>query len=375
MTSTILNSSRLAVAAALALTLAGCDSEIYKKLTTAPAEATSPADAVALIRHNKERCLSIARGATNYFSLSATAGSWGDYILSERQEVIASLATQAILEEDILPEIESQASSDEEEAIASLFEAHRQLCQGAIQAPSTFAEYDGRIAQAVYSYDAADQVVEDLVDVTSTEQELAVAKYKPMVEEMIEREQRSYEKALGWREQRQGSAATAELEKKAYEAHQKETEERERRQQEILEQWRKERGATRKSEPVERVSSTRQSPEQLMQSWHASYLQRAAPTKSALARYLDLRDKLDPNVQPVCQELMAAADAALADPVIFNSPSTRVNYALKDAFLEFRAAAKSCVNALPVEAGYRLTAGQQALGRAAAGLRPYSLEP
>ena len=112
-----------------------------------------------------------------------------------------------------------------------------------------------------------------------------------------------------------------------------------------------------------------------MRAWHASYLQRAAPTKAALARYLDLRNKLDLNTGPVCQELLAATDAALADPVIFNSPSQRVNYALREAFLEFRAAAKSCVNVLPVEAGYRLTAGQQALSRAASGLSTYSLAP
>lgn len=368
-------SSRPWIAAALALAFTGCDSDIYKKLTTAPEEATAPAEAVALIRHNKERCLSIARGATNYFSLSATAGSWGDYVLSQRQDVIASFATRAILEEEVLPEVENQAMSDDLEAITNLFAAHDHLCQSAVQAPSTLEEYDGLIAQAVYGYDAADQVVEDRMDVTSTEQQITVAKYKPKVQEIIKREQRSYEKALGWRSPKQGSGVTAELERKAYEAHQKESEDREKRQQEILEQWRKERGATRKVERVERVSATRQTPEQAMQSWHVSYLQRAAPTKSALARYLDLRDKLDPNVQPVCKELLVAADAALQDPVLFSSPSTRVNYALKDAFLEFRAAAKSCVSSLPVEAGYRLTAGQQALGRAAAGLRQYSLEP
>ena len=361
-------------AAALALALAGCDSEIYKKLTTAPQETSAPADAVALIRHNEQRCLSIARGAANYFGLSATASSWNDYIYTQRKDVIASFATQAILEQDLMPEVEASATSEEVEAITNLFAAQQHLCVSAVQAPADLGQYDALIAGAVYGYDAADQVVENVIDVTLTEQRLAVDRYRPRVDEMIAQEQRSYDKAMGWRSPTQSSGATAELERRAYEAHQREIEEREKKQQAILEQWRKERGATRKPEPAQ-LSSKRETPEQRMRVWHASYLEKAAPTKAALARYLALRDKLDPNVEPVCTELRAAAEAALADPVIFNSPSTRVNYALKEAFQEFRAAAKACENTLPVEAGYRLTAGQQALGRAAAGLRDFSLAP
>lgn len=360
---------------ALALALAGCDSEIYKKLTTAPAETSAPADAVALIRHNKERCLSIARGAANYFGLSATASSWDDYIYTQRKDVMASFAIQALLEQEVMPDMQAISTGEEEDAINNLFAAQQHLCVSAVQAPSDLGQYDALIAGAVYSYDAADQVVESVIDVSLTDQRLAVDRYRPQVDAMLASEQRSYEKAMGWRSQSGKSAATSELEKKAYEAQQREAEEQEKRRQEILAQWRKERGADKKKEPVEVLSTSRKTPEQLMQTWHASYLERAAPTKAALARYLELRNKLDPNVEPVCRELLTTTDSALADPVIFSSPSQRVNYALKEAFLEFRAAAKSCTNALPVEAGYRLTAGQQALSRAASGLREYSLAP
>ena len=363
--------------AALALALAGCDSEIYKKLTTAAPETSAPADAVALIRHNQERCLSIARGAANYFNLSATAGSWDDYIYTQRRDVISELAVQALLEQEVMPDMQTVSSGEEEEAINNLFAAHQHLCASAIQAPSDLGQYDALIAGAVYNYDAADQAVESVIEVSLTDQRLAVDRYRPRVEAMIASEQRSYEKALGWRSQSQKSGATAELERKAYQAQQREAEETEKRRQEILAQWRKEREATQRNEPQspERPLERRETPEQRMRVWHASYLPKAAPTKAALGRYLALRDKLDPNVEPVCRELLQASEAALGDPVMFASPSRRVNFALKEAFLEFRAAAKACVEVRPVDAGYRLTAGQQALGRAAAGLRDYSLAP
>src|SRR5690349_21852892 len=94
---------------ALALTLAGCDSELYKKLTTAPPETSAPKDAVALIRHNKQRCLAIAQGATNYFGLNADPSSWNEYIYNQRKDVISELAVQAILEQDVMPDMRSVA--------------------------------------------------------------------------------------------------------------------------------------------------------------------------------------------------------------------------------------------------------------------------
>ncbi|HKV11637.1 MAG TPA: hypothetical protein VJ725_26060 [Thermoanaerobaculia bacterium] len=366
---------RFAAAAALALTLAGCDSELYRKLTTAPPETSAPKDAVALIRHNKQRCLAIAQGATNYFGLSADPSSWNEYIYNQRKDVISELAVQAILEQDVMPDMRSVAVGDEEEAIESLFAAHQQLCASAIQAPSDLGQYDAAIAGAVYGYDAADQVVEGLINVSLAEQQAVVDRYRPQIDEMIASEQRSYEKALGWKSGKK-SGATAELERKAYEAQQKEDEEREKRRQEILAEWRKERESTRKDDPVtSKPLGQRETTADRMRAWHASYLQKAAPTKEALGRYLALRDKLDPNVEPACRELLQASETALADPSIFSSPNRGLNFSLKEAFIEFRAAAKACIDVRPVDAGYRVSAGQQALGRAAQVLRGYSLAP
>ncbi|HEX6865439.1 MAG TPA: hypothetical protein VF414_21605, partial [Thermoanaerobaculia bacterium] len=112
-----------------------------------------------------------------------------------------------------------------------------------------------------------------------------------------------------------------------------------------------------------------------MRAWHATYLPKAAPTKEALGRYLALRDKLDPNVEPACRELLQASETALADPSMFSSPNRGLNFSLKEAFIEFRAAAKACIDVRPVDAGYRVSAGQQALGRASQVLRQYSLAP
>lgn len=369
---------RLLAALALALPLAGCESDLYKKLTTAPPETSAPKDAVALIRHNKERCLSIARGAANHFGLSAAASTWDDYLYTQRKDIMNSLAFQALLEQEVIPDMQSVAVGEEEDAINNLFAAQQHLCVSAIQAPSDLGQYDALIAGAVYRYDAADQAVEEVIDVSLTDQRLAVDRYRPQVEAMLASEQRSYEKAMGWKSQSGKSAATSELEKKAYAAQQREAEEQEKRRQEILAQWRKERGATTTQRNDAESTATlgrRETPADRMKAWHASYLPKAAPTKAALGRYLALRDKLDPNVEPACQELLQASETALADPSMFSSPNRGVNFALKDAFLEFRAAAKACIDVRPVDAGYRISAGQQALGRAASGLREYSLAP
>lgn len=369
---------RSLAALALALAFSGCDSEVYKKLTTAPPEVSAPADAVALIRHNKERCLSIARGAANHFSLSATASTWDDYIYTQRKDVMTSLAFQALLEQEVIPDMQSVSTGEEEDAINDLFAAQQHLCVTAVKAPSDLGQYDAQIAGAVYRYDAADQVVESVIDVSLTDQRLAVDRYRPQVETMLASEERSYEEAMGWKSQSRKSAATAELEKKAYEAQQREAEEQEKRRQEILAEWRKERGATSGrdgSASTEPALGRRETTADRMRTWHASYLPKAAPTKAALGRYLALRDKLDPNVEPACRELLQASETALADPSMFSSPNRGLNFALKEAFTEFRAAAKACIDVRPVDAGYRVSAGQQALGRAASSLREYSLAP
>ena len=366
---------RSIAALALALTLAGCDSELYRKLTTAPPETSAPKDAVALIRHNKQRCLAIAQGATNYFGLNADPSSWNEYIYNQRKDVISELAVQAILEQKVMPDMRSVAVGEEQEAIENLFAAHQHLCVSAIQAPSDLGQYDATIAGAVYGFDAADQVVERLINVSLTEQQLVVDRYRPQIDQMIASEERSYEKALGWKSGRK-SGATSELERKAYEAQKREDEEKEKRRQEILAEWRKERETTRKDDPVSsKPLGQRETTADRMRVWHASYLQKAAPTKEALGRYLALRDKLDPNVEPACRELLQASETALADPSMFSSPNRGLNFSLKEAFIEFRAAAKACIDVRPVDAGYRVSAGQQALGRAAQVLRNYSLAP
>lgn len=165
-------------------------------------------------------------------------------------------------------------------------------------------------------------------------------------------------------------------ERREWEEHQKIVAEKEAAHQAALEQWRRKRAGREESASPPKVATAGAGPVSTedMRAWHASYAPKAAPVRSALARYLPVARKADLDTREICQSLESSTTTLLEDGAL-SSPDRRVSRALKSAYEEFQGAAEACLDGNALEAHFRLRDGEAALRRAASLLDPYSLRP
>lgn len=165
-------------------------------------------------------------------------------------------------------------------------------------------------------------------------------------------------------------------ERREWEGHQRLMAEKEAAHQAVLEQWRRERAKREETVPGQKVSGLGEpASAEAMKTWHAAYTPKAAPVRSALARYLPVVKKTDLDTQEICRGLLGSTTALLEDQTALDAPDRKVGRALADAYREFQGAARACLAANPLEAHFRLQDGEAALGRAASLLEAYSLRP
>ncbi|MCP3960175.1 MAG: hypothetical protein GY719_20210 [bacterium] len=114
----------------------------------------------------------------------------------------------------------------------------------------------------------------------------------------------------------------------------------------------------------------------LMQAWHRSYARAVGPTKQALARYLQGRQKNDgPLIRTACRELSAAVIPLLRNERVFEAPADGVHEPLQRAFVEIKLLASECSAGRSREMETHYGAMQQQLGAASRVLAEFSLRP
>jgi hypothetical protein len=352
-------------------------------------------DVVALAMENKDRCLEVGRGGAERLEEQSLEyqrnpgsplpeKSFRHYVEVEAAPELAAASEMTKTIDGLLPLVKEEASPELAQAVEELSRAQRVVCIRAEEKGFTAASYEDKISQAVYDYESALAAVELRFTITPGDRALAVARYRSAAQEAADRVRRTVERAQAWK--RRDEPAPAALPRKSpeqlareqreWEKHQKIAAEKEAAHQAALEQWRRERAKREETGPVQKVGKVDGGPSaEAMKTWHAAYAPKAAPVRSALARYLPVVRRTDINNQEICQSLLDSTTALLDDQTALDAPDRKVGSALETAYQKLQAAARACLAAKPLEANYRLRDGEASLARAAFLLEPYSLRP
>lgn len=354
-------------------------------------------DAVALAMENKDRCLEVGRGGAERLEewsveyqrnpgAPPPEKSFHRYIEVEAAPEIAAASETAKTIDGLIPRVKKEASPELAQAVEELARAQRVVCLRAEEKAFTAAAYEDRISEAVYGYESALAAVELRFTVTPGDRALVAARYRSALQEASDRVRRTVERAESWRRRDEpvpvaavSSKSPEELarEKREWQEHQRLVAEKEAAHQAAVEQWRRERAKREETVPGQKVGRVDGEPvsAEAMKTWHAAYMPKAAPVRTALARYLPVARKADLDTQEICRDLRDSTAALLDDKTALDAPDRKVGRALADAYKEFQGAARACLAANPLEAHFRLRDGEAALGRAASLLEAYSLRP
>lgn len=353
-------------------------------------------DAVGLAIENKDRCLEVGRGGADRLveesleyqrnpGAPSPEKSFRHYVEVEVAPEIAAASETAKTIDGLIPQVKKEASPELAQAVEELARAQRTVCLRAEEKAVTAASYEDRISEAVYGYESALVAVERLYTITPGDRALVAARYRSAVQEAADRVRRTVERAKSWKRRDEPAPVAAvsskspeELarEQREWQEHQRLVAEKEAAHQAALEQWRRERAKREETVPGQKVGGVDEPVSaEAMKTWHAAYAPKAAPVRTALARYLPVARKADLDTQEVCRDLRDSTAALLDDKTALDAPDRKVGRALEDAYKELQGAARACLAANPLEAHFRLRDGEAALGRAASLLKAYSLRP
>ncbi len=289
-------------------------------------------------------------------------------------ELAAADSVQGAIQ-DLLSKVKAEAPNDLTTAVEALSAAHDQVCAAARQAQAS-AKYRDALEAAENAYKAAEEKLLPLYTLSDTDSRFALHKYGPRLEEA---------RAAAREKQRAAAAVPV----KDYESDQREWQvsQQLQAQQQVEHEVAVKKFYGKRDEPqpesVPRLGVKTQSPQspedrgQAMKTWYPRYAAKVGGVKSALSTYLRLRNAgvTDSSLTQSCDALMAADSPLLSDPVALEAPDPRAAELLRAAFTELQGLAQACHDGLTAETLIRFDAFERTLGRAAAALRPYSLNP
>jgi hypothetical protein len=361
-----------------ALCALGCDAPATKAILTATPEA------VTLVQDTEALCVKTGKAGVERFEGQSPAGdvetALHEYFDGEAAPQLAAVDKAGELIADLMPKVREESSPETVRAVEDLFETQKTVCKAARTPRSTKLDFQDSLKYAVNDYVAARDKLAALYTVPDADAQFARHKFSPLLDEARASAPRP-EPAAGVRV---ASAKQYDQERAEWEKAQEYQARQQAEHEAAVSRWRT-REETDKNgarQPLVGLASAAspqpaqvQQTMQTMQSWYAGYSGKVQPVRAALASYLEVRRGQNEEIQPVCQELLNATAALLADPATLEPPDRMASQALKRAYAELRECAQACVTGRNAEATFSLGAYQSALRDAAAALRPYSVVP
>lgn len=409
----------LAGLAFLAVALGGCDvARSVSKITAGEgdkkkdekndsaklqeAAAGAAKDALALILDNKDRCLSVARGAVDQVGQVENPEAAGPALQAYiRKDASGDLRRAAVLSAKIgrlLPQVKSDGDPDAYDALSQLFEAQRKICDDAIAFWFSPEEYRERVGESVAAFDAVQTRASSIVEITPEEYDGALARYSVVPADSFSPPGGSGA-ADALNDAPVSSRPTAKAEemsteeylrrKRAYDEEQERLARQRAEQRQRAEKWRREHGG-RDGRDLPRVGLVGQGPPtggspednareaqiRAVQAWYSGYSRKVLGVKLAMARFAQIRDLVaDLRMESACRALQDATDRLLADPTALACPDPTAATALKTTFTELQAGAHACLLGQTDPARQHLANGEAALSQAGNVLRAYGLTP
>ena len=392
------STARLASAAILAslavlFLAAGC---AQKK---APAASTATPELVTLIDDTEARCDKIgraglqairdaerdpSRGSSSYVSYRDVHQK---YLDTEAVPELAMVDRAGELAVELMPKVREESSSDVVQAIEGLQSAEEQLCQRARSARPSAANLKENLDYAVQGYKTAQAKLAPLYTVGDADVQYARHKLDPLLEAARAAAPAAVAAGAGklapekYEQQRQEYAAAQDFQTRQEAEHAAAVARwREREEGDKADRQRAKAALDRAPSQGSQGSqgSRGSTPEQLQQSlrtWSAGYAAKAAPVKAALADYMTVRQGTPEEIQPVCQTLLAATSALLADRAALDAPEYVAGRALKRAYGSLRNCAQACSTGYNAQAVIELGDYVKALREADSALRPYGVAP
>jgi hypothetical protein len=364
--------------------------------------AAAPRDAavaaIALIVDNKQRCLAIARDGVQKLQQDeqdrARGSRFHTFVRAEaKQRLSVSKAVDNLIR-DLQPKVQRPESPQISEAVSGLVATQQQLCRDAAYEWTSAADYDARIADAVYEFEKANNRARSLVRASEDEYRQALARYFPALqaaEAQAADDPVARSQAESWRtdQPRQPDLTAEQIESKRREwaEAQRLKEQQEAAQEAALEALRHPRSTPAGDAPLPKLGAAASPPihnldapdapaSAELRSWYRAYSIHAEAVKMAISRFNLVADGGDEQfLQPACKELQTSTQRLLADRAAFASPDVALNHVLERAYRRFATAANACVLSDLAAAKTQLAAGQQQLDQAAEILRPYRLLP
>jgi hypothetical protein len=370
--------------AGIAVLAAGCTPPKAKAALTATPEL------VTLIDDTEARCAAIGkaglqkiRDAENDPShTSSSYVSYRDvhqkYLDGEAVPELAVVDRAGELENELIPKVREETSSEIAQAIDGLQHAEEELCQRARSARPSAANLKENLDYAVQGYKAAQAKLAPLYTVGETDAQYARHQFDSVLE--AARAAAPSDVAAGaakvtgekYEQQRQEYAAAQDFQTRQEAEHAA-----------AVSRWReREEGdkaeRQRAKASLDRAPSQGTTPEQLQRSlrtWSASYGAKSAPVKAALADYMTVRQGSAEEIQPVCQRMLATTSTLLGDRPALDAPEYVAGRALKRAYASLRNCAQACATGYNAQAVIELGDYVKALREAESALRPYGVAP
>ena len=354
----------------------GCDPQ--KPVKTA---LTATPEAVILIQDTQELCVKTGKAGVRKFEEQTANVGVEDflrrYFAGEAAPDFAAADRATAMIDDLLPKVREEASAETATAIEDLAEARKEVCRAARTPRPSELNYEDKLRYATESYVDARDKLAALYTVPDADAQFARHKFEPLLDQARD----AAPAAAPETAVRVASAEEYDRERQEWEKAQQYQARQQAEHEAAVSRWREreESGKGDRREPlVGMASSSAPAPvqtQQTVQGWYAAYNAKAAPTRAALASYLEVRQGDPEDYQPACQELLNATSSLLADPAVLSSPDRMATQALKRAYAELRDCAQFCITNHNAEATYHLAGYQSALREATAALRPYSVAP
>lgn len=356
----------------------GCDPPRTQTLLTATPEA------VTLIQDAEALCAKAGKAAVeSYRGQNVQSRSGGDlvrflhqYVEGEGAPEMAAIDKADELVADLMPKVREESETGVVKAVEDLLAGQKRVCTAARTGSYTPLEYQDKLKYATNEYLEARDKLAALYTVPDADAQFARRKFSPQLEEA----RASARPAEPESPVRVASAEQYDRERQEWEKTQEYQARQQAEHDAAVDRWRaREEDGEGKRQPlvgtVTASSAQAARSPQTAQAWNTAYAARVTPVRTALESYLEVRRGEPEEVRPVCQELLDATTALLADPAAMETPDRMANQALKRAYAELRECAQSCTTNHNAEAAFRLAAYQTALRDATAALRPYGVAP
>jgi hypothetical protein len=363
-----------------------------------------------LSMNNAARCLEIARGAITLYEDETdeeTRERLGDFLRWQTRPDQATAREIDRIATGLLQQVRANESQELYTALNNLVQAQKALCKEVSISRRSQSAYNNKVDDAAFAMRNADQEAGWLLEVSPTEREKVLTKYRSQLAAARQRviDDLGAKGRVGdWFDAtldlpyEELTAEEYAAEKKSWQEEQARKERQQMARQSLhrdaIESWRSDASEEAQFDipGVDRESSSAApggdaaggatggvlrstSQEQAMRRWYLAYMEKSLAARIAIDRYrltgaqADIGEKL-----PICRSVFSTTTDLLTDGSAFNSPEREIGQTLEQSFEGYKQVAQACFDDNIEVMERHAQAAEEQLAAAKKELATYNLE-